>query len=522
MPWWLRPVAQCAHVWVFLIYGSAAALDSSAAPPPNIVIIYADDLGYGDLQCYNPERGKIPTPNIDSLAAAGMRFTDGHSSSAVCSPSRYTLLTGRYHWRTRLQKGIVRHWEPPLIAAERLTLAGLLKQQGYQTACVGKWHLGWDWAIEEGTKQLFTSKREEQEPTPEHLAAWQHTFSRPIEGGPTARGFDEYFGTDVPNWPPYCFIEKDRTLGIPTQFLPERLLVRKLAGTPGPAILGWELEPILPALGKRACDFINRKSKAEQPFFLYMPLTAPHTPIAVDDRWKGKSELGDYGDFVIELDSIVGQVLDALETTGVAQNTLVVFTSDNGFAPIAGRADIEAQGHFPSGPLRGYKAEVWEGGHRVPFVVRWPEQVAPGSVCHQLVHQADLLATCAAIVATELPSTAGEDSFSLLPLLQGSDAPVRDHTINQAFSGLLSIRQDPWKLVFGPGGGGWSKERDEHAAQLYNLENDLGETKNLYTEHPEKVAELTALMQKLVTNGRSTPGPKQTNDVEVNWQRFIK
>lgn len=298
---------------------TVAAEAATAAKAPNIVIIYADDLGYGDVACYNPERGKIPTPHIDKLASQGMRFTDAHSSSGVCSPSRYTLLTGRYHWRTRLQQGIVGLWGAPLIAPDRLTIAGMLKQQGYQTACIGKWHLGWDWQIGEGKKNLFLgkSKGDVEEPTAEHLDAWRQTFSQRIPGGPITRGFDHYFGTDVPNWPPYCFIEQNQTVGIPSQWLPKRLLRRGQASLQGPARKDWRLEPILPALGARASEFIQRNASEAEPFFLYLPLTAPHTPIAVNAEWQGKSGLNPFADFVMETDAVVGQILRA-----IAQSTL--------------------------------------------------------------------------------------------------------------------------------------------------------------------------------------------------------
>lgn len=510
-----------------------AALDSLIAPAspgdeevasrrnPNIVVIYADDLGYGDVSCYNSERGKIATPHIDNLAAEGLRFTDAHSSSGVCSPSRYTLLTGRYHWRTRLQRGIVGVWGAPLIAPDRLTVAGMLKQHGYRTACVGKWHLGWDWPIESGQRPHFKNAPKNAEATDQHRATWRAVFSKSINGGPTTRGFDEYFGTDVPNWPPYCFIENDRTVGIPSEFLPARLFRKNQASRQGPALEGWTLEPTLPALGDRASSFIRRAAKEDKPYFLYMPLTSPHTPLAVNEAFKGTSGLGSYADLVIETDAIVGQVLEAIDESGEADNTLVVFTSDNGCAPYIGVPALEKKGHYPSGPLRGYKSDVWEGGHRVPLIVRWPGVVKPNSTCEQLVHQADLMATCAEIVEHTLADSAGEDSFSIVALLRGANLPVRKHAINQSSNGLLALRRGPWKLIFGQGSGGWTKGKDEHPAQLYNLDDDLGETVNLYGQHPKIVAELTQLMRQIVIDGRSSPGNKSKNDVVVKWDRFM-
>lgn len=498
----------------------------AAESKPNIVIILADDLGYGDVQCYNPERGKIPTPNIDRLATHGMRFTDAHTSSGVCSPTRYTLLTGRYHWRTRLQAGIVGYLERPLIASDRLTIAGLLKQQGYRTAAIGKWHLGWDWSIPEDQRPLFSpTKPEAQAVTNEHLTAWKKVYSQAIAGGPTTRGFDSYFGTDVPNWPPYCFIDNDRTVGIPSEFLPAANFKNNLASKAGPALADWKLEGILPALADRATDYIERSAKQSEPFFLYMPLTSPHTPIAVNAEWQGKSGLTPYADFVMETDAAVGRVLQALEKSGVAEKTLVILTSDNGCAPYIGAKELEAKGHYPSGPLRGYKADAWEGGHRVPFIVRWPGTVKPGTRCDQLVMQADFMATFAEIQGVKLPTTVGEDSFSLLPLLRGAEQPIRQYAISHASSGLPSLRDGHWKIIFGPGVGGFGSagkqaEPTADRVQLYDLAKDLGETKNLAAENPELVTKLTAIMEKLVNDGRSTAGPAQNNDVPVNWKRF--
>ncbi len=495
-------------LFCFASEGGTQTETSHTAIKPNVLIILADDLGYGDVQCYNPQRGKIPTPNIDRLASQGMRFTDAHSSSGVCSPSRYTLLTGRYHWRTRLQSGIVGVFGEPLIAPDRLTLAGLAKQHGYQTACVGKWHLGWGWPIAKAQRPLFQVARgrnDEAAPSEAHLAAWHEVFSKPIPGGPTARGFDTYFGTDVPNWPPYCFIENDRTVGLPSEFLPKRLLGGNshLASQPGPALKDWKLENILPALGDRASAFLASQSKGGKPFLLYLPLTSPHEPIALTEEWKGKSGLIPYADFVMETDAVVGRVLEALEKSGLADSTLVLFTSDNGKAAYTGAAELENLGHYPSGPLRGYKTSVYEGGHREPFIVRWPGVVKPGSVCGQLAHQADVLATLAEILGAKLPAGAGEDSFSLLPLLRGEDRPVREHAVSCAANGVQGVRQGAWKLICSA------------PPQLYNLAEDLGETRDLAAQQPERVKELLALRERLITDGRSTPGEPQKNDVDV-------
>lgn len=503
---------RCLPVLICLFGVWAGEVLAITPTRPNILVILADDLGYGDVHCYNPDRGKIPTPHLDKLAAEGMRFTDGHSSSGVCSPSRYTLLTGRYHWRTRLQNGIVGMYGEPLIAPDRLTIAGLAKQHGYRTAIVGKWHLGWNWPLTRARKALMQGRGMA---TDEHRTAWQAIFSQPIAGGPTTRGFDTYFGTDVPNWPPYCFYENDRSVGIPSEFLPDELIGNNLASAGGPAIKDWKLESTLPALGDRVCRTITEHAGKSEPFLIYLPLTTPHTPLAVNAPWQGKSGLDNAcADLIMETDAVVGRVLEALEKADLANDTLVFFTSDNGFAAYAGAKGLEARGHYPSGPLRGYKTDVHEGGHREPYIIRWPGVVKPGTVCTQLVHQADLMATLAEILGSKLPDDAGEDSFSLLPLLRGEDRPVREHAVSCAASGIPGIRQGSWKLILSrdpdaPKGSPASEMR------LYNLAEDIGETNDLSAKHPERVTQIRTLYEKLITDGRSTPGAVQDNDVEI-------
>lgn len=497
---------------ISILFASWIIVPVRATTKPNIVVILADDLGFGDVQVNNPQRGKIPTPNIDRLARQGMRFTDAHSSSGVCSPSRYALLTGRYHWRTRLQQGIVGVWGLPLIAPDRLTIASLAKKQGYRTACIGKWHLGRDWPISEQEKPFFEGFGPNfKGVTPEHVKTWSEVFNRPIPGGPTTRGFDYYFGTDVPNWPPYCFIQNDRTIGIPSELLPQSKFAKNQASLPGPALPGWNFEPILPRLTDEACHFIAESAAKDQNFLLYLPLTTPHTPLAVNPEWKGKSGLDNAAaDLIMETDAAVGRVLEAVEKSGRADNTIVFFTSDNGFAAYVGAKDLEARGHYPSGPLRGYKMDVYEGGHRVPFIIRWPTVVKHGTVSGQLVHHADLIATLADIFDEKLPENAGEDSFSLMPILRGENRPVRETAVSTANVGIPVFRQGPWKLVLAPD----PKAKTE--VQLYNLSDDLGETKNLAADEPDLVRAMRARFEKIITDGRSTPGPKQKNDVRVN------
>lgn len=496
--------------------GAAITLNYNvqAVLPPNILIIYADDLGYGDVRCYNPKHGKIPTPNIDQLASEGIRFTDAHSSSGVCSPSRYTLLTGRYHWRSKLQKGIVDMWNPPLITPDRLTIGGLAKMKGYNTYAVGKWHLGWNWPFTpelrsnfngfsgfEGRSETITMKIKATE---ENRKVWAQTFAKPITGGPTEVGFDYYFGTDVPNWPPYCFIENNHTVGIPDELLDAKLVSTNMATFQGPALKEWKLENILPTICDKVISIIKKQSESNQPFLIYMPLTAPHTPLAVTDEWKNKSGLNNqYADLVTQTDNEVGLILKAIEESGLAKNTLVIFTSDNGCGNYIGVKDLQEQGHYVNGSLRGYKGDIWEGGHRIPFIVRLPGVVKPGTVCGQLVHQADIMATLADLLDIKLPGNIGEDSFSILKLMKGDNKPVRKYAISASALGVQSVRSGSWKLIC------------TEIPQLYNLADDLSETKDLASVKPQMVKDMLGLREKLITNGRSTKGKIQKNDVEV-------
>lgn len=463
----------------------------SGADPqqPNIVYILADDLGYGDVQCLNPQRGKIQTPHLDKLAAQGMTFTDSHSGSSVCTPTRYGVLTGRYAWRTRLQSGVLGGYGQPLIAADRLTVPALLKQQGYHTACIGKWHLGF--TIEGAGRSGSNEKKAKGED--QHMGAPLHAITR---DGPLTRGFDEFFGFHHARMMKSVF-ENDRVAQI--------------------------IDPVdmLPALVKHTGEHIAGRAKTGQPFFIYLALNSPHTPIVPSKEWQGKSGLGDYGDFVMETDWAVGEVLAALDQAGVADGTLVIFTSDNGCSPAAKVDSLEAQGHFASADRRGYKADIWDGGHRVPFLVRWPGRVKAGSESAQLICHTDLMATCAEILGVKLPDDAAEDSVSLLPVLLGTaQEPVREAIVHHSISGVFAIRQGPWKLELCKDSGGWSKGGAvETDGQLYDMSKDVGERTNEYARHPEIVSRLTALLDQYVAEGRSTPGARQQNDVPVNTAR---
>ena len=464
--------------------GGVVAAD---ATKPNIVFVLADDFGYGDAKCYNLD-SKIATPNIDRLAGEGMRFTDAHSGSAVCSPTRYGILTGRYAWRTSLRRGVLQPYDPPLIAANRLTVPKLLRQHGYHTACIGKWHLGWDWPRSGG----------------------EVVFDQPIAGGPAARGFEYYFGTHVPNHPPYCFIENDRTVGLPTAMKE----VRDLNGRPGPMLPGWKFDAILPTLAERAVHCISERAKSDQPFFLYLPLTSPHEPIAPSERFRGKSGISDLADFMVETDWALGEVLAALDKHKLTNNTLVFFTCDNGHSSYTGLPALQKAGHKVSGPLRGLKGDIWEGGHRVPFIARWPGRVLPGATCDQTICHTNLLATCADILKAKFPADAGEDSTSIVPLFAGevTESAAFPAVVHQAANGTLAIRRGPLKLVLGS-----PATADIPAApdQLFDLASDLAETKNIAADQPRVATELAAHLQKLIDDGRSTLGSPQKNDVAV-------
>jgi len=472
-----------------------------ATEKPNILLLYADDLGFGDLTCYNPQ-SKIPTPQLDKLASQGMRFTDAHSSSGICTPSRYAMLTGRHHWRDF--HDIVSHFGKSVFQPERLTLPEMLKAKDYTTAAIGKWHLGWNW---DAIRKPGSSKN--------GIQADDFDWSKPIPDGPLAHGFDRYFGDDVINFPPYCWIENDKVLKAPdTMMDPKKWKAIKEGGwecRPGPMASGWDPYQNLPETTRRGVDFIHAQKDAAQPFFLYFAFPSPHAPIIPNDVFDGKSEAGPYGDFVVETDDSVGQLLKALEDSGQADNTVVIFSADNGPERYAYARD-EKFGHWSAHPLRGLKRDIYEGGHRVPTIIKWPGVTKPGAVCNALVSQIDFMATLAAALAYELPDDAAEDSHNLLPLLKGEVAAVRSthiHNTNQPYA----IRHGDWLLVDGKGNrnAAWEKRhgyRDnkmKSPVELYNLKTDLAQKHNVAAAHPERVAELKALLKKIREQGHSAP-----------------
>ena len=483
---------------------------------PNIVVILADDLGYGDLSCYNAA-SKIPTPNLDRLAHEGVRATDAHAPASVCSPTRYAMLTGRYAWRGILKNGVVAPWGPSILERDRLNVALLLRGHGYATACFGKWHLGWGWITKDGAP-----------PKGVNAGPTNVDLTKRIAEGPTERGFDDYFGVDLPNFPPYCFIENDRTVGVPTRHTEKDGQINR----PGPILEGWKLEDILPEVGKRAVSWLEKASQdAEKPFFLYLPLTSPHFPIVPSKEWQGKTKAGAYGDFMAQTDGVVGDVLAALKRLGVEKNTLVIFTSDNG-PEVAGEVGIGAYerigtfGHDSRGGLRGVKRDMWEGGHRVPFLARWPGKIRPGSVCKETICHVDLMATLAGVLGAELPENAAEDSVDMLPALQGKPGMRRSTpTVHQAASGKFAIRQGDWVFINAPSGNDNGKGEPDslrpspphgQPGELFHLKDDPAERVNRYAEQPSRVLELKALLERVKAEGRTVPPyPKKRRELGV-------
>ena len=474
---------------------------------PNIVFIMADDMGYGDVGCYNSE-SKIPTPNMDRIAEEGMMFTDAHSASAVCTPSRYGVLTGRYCWRTGLKNNVLFGYEPPLIESDRLTVASLFKRVGYATACIGKWHLGLDFSVKKGESFDFLRPL----PWPDAVRADEEKidFAAGIGGGPTSLGFDYFFGTSGCSTcqPPYGFIEGEGFPEPPSEYKEKP----PFTGRPGMTSPSWRHKEADPAFAEKAVDWVRTRAESDEPFFLYLAASAPHEPCVeavVPEFARGQSAAGSRGDLVWLYDWMVGRVLDTLDETGTAGNTLVMVTSDNGALPgehVPGKTGIEGYntwGHKSCGDWRGYKSHIWEGGHREPFLARWPGVIRPGTACRQLVGLQDFLATCADIVGVELEADEAEDSVSLAPLLSNPERlePVREDLVHHSVFGVFSVRKGAWKLIVDcDNSGGWPPPRGTGPnsgtpGQLYNIESDPGEENNLWVVRPDIVGELTDILE---------------------------
>ena len=520
-----RPTGVAIALAAFLLSATVTAQSSQAggkretADRPNLVVVLADDLGFGDVSCYNPQ-SKIPTPHVDRLAAEGMRLTDAHTPSAVCTPTRYGLLTGRYCWRTRLKHRVLDGFDPPLIEPGQVTVASLLKQQGYATAGIGKWHLGLGWTDTSGAPVPAVSLDRTQPPRSGHDV----DFTRPFTGGPRAIGFDHFFGISASlNMSPFCYLEGDGVLRLPVLRQERMRDANFMAVDEGVRSPDFTIHGVMPRLAGEAVAFLEKQAaQSTTPFFLYAALTSPHLPVVVNDEYRGRSQAGEYGDFVVETDAFLGAVLETLDRTGQADNTLVIFTSDNGglyhcweaqevddvkHYTIRGRgAHIREFGHQGNAHLRGTKADIWEGGHRIPFVVRWPGKTPAGAVSTELIELTDLLATAAAITGAELLPGAGPDSRNILPALLAVKPaePVRDFAVHHSLWGVFAIRQGPWKLIPHRGSGGFTQPRELDPAkeggppgQLYHLESDPSETRNVYAEHPDVVRRLSDLLKEI-------------------------
>ena len=517
---------QSIHITLVLLFTFSAALSAAdKAQRPNVLIIYADDLGYGDLGCYNPE-SKIPTPNIDKLAKEGMRFTDAHSPATVCTPSRYSLLTGQLAFRAGASNVYVGVNRPCHIKKDRLTLPGMLREKGYRTALFGKWHIGMTFFDKAGNRIADSNYK--------GLDAVRNTdFTRPIPDSPIHRGFDEFFGTTACPTTDllYTYVDGDRITEEPTILMDEAEKKRRnLPVNPytqdfreGLSTKAFEPENVDLVFLEKSQAFLKRhhEKSPDKPFFLVLSTQAAHLPSIPAEAYRGKTDAGPHGDFIFELDDIVGKLMDTLEKLDYAKNTLVLFSSDNGPELPTVKQMRKDYDHDGARPWRGFKRDDWEGGHRVPLIVRWPKRVEKGQVSDQLVNLTDIMATCAAIVDYDLPNNAAEDSCNILPALLGEKKPIREYSLQQARGGK-SIRKGKWKYLDHKGSGGnnydgkrtgrWGakefqlpEKAPDAPGQLYDLEKDPGETNNLYFENPELVKELTAKLDEFVRSGRSAP-----------------
>ena len=511
----------CALALVTALVTVLAPTRATAAEHPNILILYADDLGYGDLSIQNPA-SKIPTPNFDKLAREGLSFTDGHSSSGICTPSRYALLTGRHHWRDF--HGIVNAFGKSVFKKERLTLPELLQSKGYTTACIGKWHLGWDWdAIKKPGAKPKNSQKTARGRRRRSFGPEAFDWTKKIPDGPLAHGFDHYFGDTVINFPPYCWIEDDKVLRAPDTMMSTKKWKKIKEGNwecrPGPMISDWNPYDCIPTLTKRGVDYIRKQKDSKRPFFLFFAYPSPHAPIIPNDRFDGKSKAGPYGDFVYETDDSAGQLLAALDETGQAKNTIVVFTADNGPEHYAYARDRKFD-HWSAKPFRGLKRDIYEGGHHVPFIVKWPGVTKPGTSTDALASQIDLMATFADLVGAELPADAAEDSHNLMPILRGTSDRVRSTHIHNTFQSAWAIRHDDkegnWLLVVAKHGyhsrrdAGWEKKRgysadDKAPVELYDLKTDIGQKKNVASDYPKRVEMMSEMLERIRKAGHSAP-----------------
>lgn len=476
---------------------------------PNVIYILADDMGYGDISAFN-ENCPFRTPNLDAMCDNGMKFTDAHASSAVCTPSRYSILTGRYNWRSRLKSYVVGGYSEPLIEEGRKTVANLFKEQGYHTAMIGKWHLG-----------MSFTKTEEFQEIPDFDACTGVDYAGPIAASPVSHGFDYYFGISGSlDMPPYIYIENDHFTELPDH---ETVNTGKKFWRKGPTGPSFRHENVLDELTDKVLEKIDEYQS--EPFFIYFPMPAPHTPILPSEKFQGKSGTNEYGDFVLHCDDVVGRVVEKLRCTGLYDNTILIYTSDNGCSPMANFEELREKGHNPSYVYRGTKADIYEGGHRIPLIVQWPEEIKGREKCDRIVCLSDFMSTMAEILKVNLPDSCGEDSVSNLSLWKDPKGEeVREDIVHQSIDGSLSIRRGNYKLELCPGSGGWSDpvpgKEDPSAPrfQLYDLSKDIGERKNVIEEHLELATELKNVLKAYIENGRSTKGAPQSNNGQRIWE----
>ena len=499
----MKPIRMILTIAVLQCLTAVWTLTIQAAEHPNVILVMADDLGIGDLSATNPD-SRIKTPNLQRMADQGLTFLDAHTPSAVCTPTRYGLLTGRYNWRSRLAKGVLSGTSQHLIPADRPTLGHLLRSAGYHTAMIGKWHLGWDW----------------------HMADGRIDFGKPVENGPNINGFDQYYAhCGSLDMPPYVWVDTGRPTAIPVR---EEGVTKQQDPygwyRKGPIAPDFKIDQVLPHLFDKSIAHVKARVKQDQPFFLYLALPAPHTPIVPVPPFKDASHMNPYADFVMQIDHHMGQLLQTLSDAGVDDNTLVIFTSDNGCSPEANFSELKKYNHDPSAGFRGHKADIYEGGHRVPLIVRWPDHVDGGRKTSALTCLTDLYTTLQHLTGQPRQAVGGEDGFSLVPVFSGENTSDRDTLVSHSISGSFAIRQGSWKLCLCAGSGGWSAPKEPAAKksglpplQLFNLSEDAAETTNLADQHPERVKQLLQLLAKQVENGRCTPGDVIANDRDIEF-----
>ncbi len=485
---------------------SLAMKQTQGADRPNVIEVMADDLGIGDVSPTNPDC-KIKTPHLQQMADQGLTFLDAHTPSSVCTPTRYGLLTGRYNWRSRLARGVLSGTSEHLIPADRPTLGHLMRGAGYHTGMIGKWHLGWDW----------------------HKTGKTIDFTKPVTNGPDINGFDSYYGhCGSLDMPPYVWVDTGKITAVPdreegvTKQQDRYGWYRK-----GPIGSDFHIDDVLPHLFDKSMQHVKARSndaKNDKPFFLYLALPAPHTPIVPVPPFKDASGMNAYADFVMQVDYHMGELLKTVKEAGLDKNTLVIFTSDNGCSPEGNFELLKEHGHDPSGGYRGHKADIYEGGHRVPFIARWPGHIKAGGKTKALACLTDVYSTLEAITGQPRKATGGEDGFSLLPVFNGDATSGRDALISHSIGGSFAIRQGEWKLCLSAGSGGWSAPREPEAKQqklppmqLFNLDTDPSEQKNLVDIEPARVKALLVLLNEQVRNGRCTPGESVTNDRDVTF-----